>query len=780
MDGDFWVRCTLGAKLHKFLSTIDSDQIREEQIAGDEWSWQKASFNLKRFTELITDDPRADEFRQSLGFQQLASWTLLQEWFGALYQPSHLSEAARRAIDSGTYRPSGLMDVYPKFPLSALINESSYHYWLSELYIAEFMPSSLLWKPENGSEALGLIDNSRRRASDFASCQKVAHTFYMSQKETCEHTKPKYEHRPSLMKEVCPWLIREAMTNERPYYLWHVTQRRGVIVHQLNEAPEYTCISHTWGRWRTDKMLTVEGIPWWRVPENIVFNVTDLPQLLSRCRGRLTTEYIWLDLLCIPQESKDSELAELARREILRQALIFRNAAACIAWLSYAEHWEAEQATLNWLSLAYLRLSTSPQIYQVEQSLGPAEKSAEKPLQLLKHPFHNRYLGPGEFPLSGLGDDILRLNFFRSRSRPQDWVKPSAWFSSLWTLQEAYFRPDMVLMNRKWEALSDAAGNLITLEMLSAFVGTMQGLLRDWEFDTGAPRPGLQDERTPKHENMPLGPSQLFNLAADVQILSRSHPSRAQILVQGNTRQCTGRRAEAIMSVLGVTDWLSSTSDQHQQDLVLGMYPLAFIREAIQKIGPDFFLARKMIGSPWLSLNYLFGPARGSMLPFDILDHKRLRGKKDVSMYPFQAYDSRFHSAVSTWTLEQSGVFRIRQAGVLGSSDGTFQIVAPVRVLLTYQPAPGKYINKDRVHLKQWLESRPKMYRTYAVNISRDLGLILQGFRFGPSQPRRLIKIGCYEVWDTDEDDHCPPTTDWLQAQPVDWVPTRTVEWVVQ
>jgi len=527
-------------------------------------------------------------------------------------------------------------------------------------------------------------------------------------------------------------------------------------------------------------MLTVEGIPWWRVPENTVFNVTDLPQLLSRCRGRLTTEYIWFDLLCIPQESKDPQLAELALREISRQALIFRNAAACIAWLSYAEYWEAEQATLNWLSLAYLRLSTSPQIYQVEQSLGPAEKAAEKPLQLLKHPFHNRYLGPGEFPLSGLGEDILRLNFTRSRSRPQDWVKPSAWFSSLWTLQEAYFRPDMVLMNRKWEALSDAAGNIITLEMLSAFVGTLQGLLRDSEFDFGAPRPGLQDERTPKHENMPLGPSQLFTLAADVQILSRSHPSRAQILVQGNTRQCTGRRAEAIMSVLGVTDWFSSTSDQHEGDLVLGMYPLAFIREAIQKIGPDFFLARKMIGSPWLSINYLFGPTRGSMLPFDMLDRKRLRGKKDVSMYPFQAYDSRFHSAVSTWTLEQSGVVRIGQAGVLGSSDGTFQIVAPVRVLLTYQPAPGKYINKDRVYLKQWLESQPKMYLTYAVNISRDLGLILQGFRFGPTRPRRLIKIGCYEVWDSDEDDHSPSPTDWLQAQPVDWVPTRTVEWVVR
>jgi hypothetical protein len=251
--------------------------------------WQKGSFNLKRFTELTTDDPRAEEFQKSLSFQQLASWILLQEWFGALYQPSHLSEAARRAIDSGAFGPSGLMDVHPKFPLSALIDESSYHYWLSELYCAEFMPSSLLWKPENGSEALGLIDNCWRRASDFAVCQRLVHTFYMSHNEPYKSTNPKYEDRPSLMKDVCPWLIMESMTHERPYYLWHVTQRRTVIVHKLTEAAEYICISHTWGRWRTDKMLTVEGIPWWRVPENMVFHVTDLPQLLGQCRERLTT-----------------------------------------------------------------------------------------------------------------------------------------------------------------------------------------------------------------------------------------------------------------------------------------------------------------------------------------------------------------------------------------------------------------------------------------------------------------------------------------------------------
>jgi hypothetical protein len=32
MEDDFWLRCPLDATLHKFLGTIDSDQIREDHI----------------------------------------------------------------------------------------------------------------------------------------------------------------------------------------------------------------------------------------------------------------------------------------------------------------------------------------------------------------------------------------------------------------------------------------------------------------------------------------------------------------------------------------------------------------------------------------------------------------------------------------------------------------------------------------------------------------------------------------------------------------------------
>jgi hypothetical protein len=74
---------------------------------------------------------------------------------------------------------------------------------------------------------------------------------------------------------------------------------------------------------------------------------------------------------------------------------------------------------LEWLSLAYLQLSTSPDIQTVEKSLALAVHAAEDPLQLLKHPFHDKHLGSEEFALSDVAQGIFRLNFSQSRGRPE-------------------------------------------------------------------------------------------------------------------------------------------------------------------------------------------------------------------------------------------------------------------------------------------------------------------------------------------------------------------------
>jgi hypothetical protein len=89
-------------------------------------------------------------------------------------------------------------------------------------------------------------------------------------------------------------------------------------------------------------MKAVEGSSWRKVPENRIFDAAKLPDILARCGERPRVRYVWFDLLCIPQEDKDSQLNVLAKQEISRQGLILRNAAACVAWLSYIESWKAE------------------------------------------------------------------------------------------------------------------------------------------------------------------------------------------------------------------------------------------------------------------------------------------------------------------------------------------------------------------------------------------------------------------------------------------------------
>lgn len=72
--------------------------------------------------------------------------------------------------------------------------------------------------------------------------------------------------------------------------------------------------------------------------------------------------------------------------------------------------------------------------------------------------------------------------------------------------------------------------------------------------------------------------------------------SQQEVLVLGDQRECTARHAEAIMSVLGTTDWYV---DQPNQDaispqdgkLVLGKYHLSFVKEVKEKVGAVFLSA---------------------------------------------------------------------------------------------------------------------------------------------------------------------------------------------
>lgn len=583
----------------------------------------------------------------------------------------------------------------------------------------------MFWSSEAG-ENLELLANQRRHATNVAACQRLGHRLYLSKTSSPSILNSASLQHPSVLKETCPWLPLSKTRNEMPYYLWDSTIGTTVVAHELPTRSDYSCVSHTWGRWRLAGTAAIKGVSEWEIPRNSVFEVTELPEILALCADRLSTRHVWFDLVCIPQEGlARPELTELARREISRRALIFRNASSCAAWLNYVDNWTTEVSTLECLALTYLRLSTPSGHYETDELFAKAREDANHLLQLIVHPSHNRYLGASTFPLpkSDFLPRLFRVAKFRLMSQ-QDLDRPSAWFSSLWTLQEAYLRPDMILMDRECNRLSDSAGNIFTLEAVATLMKTVQYLLRSKPI--GATYYPQVKENIPEAK-LPLGPSQLNNLFANTQLISGTHSPLAHIIVQVNWRQCTGRRAEAIMSVLGVTEWF--TEPASRDDLVLGMYPVSFVNEAIRKIGPEFFLSKKPTGRPFTFLSYFLGSMRGSLLPFEPLDHTSLRGRRPLKMSHYQVYDPRFHPSVSSWSLLPSGSFKIARAAILASSlnphpDG----VVPVSVVLLYQSTRGRYIHHTLMPIYEFVSSQPKHYLTFAVNISRDLGVILRGF----------------------------------------------------
>jgi hypothetical protein len=55
----------------------------------------------------------------------------------------------------------------------------------------------------------------------------------------------------------------------------------------------------------------------------------------------------------------------------------------------------------------------------------------------------------------------------------------------------------------------------------------------------------------------------------------------------GSRRECTHNRGEAIMSVLGATDW---HRNYEETKLIKGLYPWQFVQEVLKKVGPvEFF-----------------------------------------------------------------------------------------------------------------------------------------------------------------------------------------------
>ncbi|KAF2122732.1 hypothetical protein BDV96DRAFT_561285 [Lophiotrema nucula] len=204
------------------------------------------------------------------------------------------------------------------------------------------------------------------------------------------------------------------------------------------KEPAYNAISYTWGRYRLKEGIApdVESLPligtdWLdqlpRIdPEHFtsaqlrdVIKVASTLSMRADSFGSLVThqvEFIWLDIACIDQ--REGEPRSFA--EIGRQALIFRGANTTLVWLN---------KTIN---------------------------------SKVEHIWRSRdwwFQEPSEHTDETSQDAVASMNNFVS-------ILKDPWFSSLWTLQEAYLRPDAIILSRTGKAIMSGAMVLTLAEIL--------------------------------------------------------------------------------------------------------------------------------------------------------------------------------------------------------------------------------------------------------------------------------------------------------------------------
>lgn len=640
---DDWSNVPLGLVLEKHLRSPVSADKSDVARALDRWH---------TFQDVAAQHP---DFGRSLSFPQKTSWTLLTHWWSAAYQDPSILEAAKSLLKAASADPNRvrLFHCEPYLDKETFVRtrKSVYNATMYALLDKEFNPRC--WDKHFKEVRLMTLSIIRAKGIQHAAAQRLAYTSYATEKRLSLPDIGPYVCSVDLP---CPWLPKEYRKKEMPFYLWDVERRQTVKVEDLPDEPEYCCVSHTWGRWRTND-VHIQGVPW-LVPRNERFDVESLPEHLQQIQSRIT--FVWIDLFCIPQDGSPK-----AEDEINRQALIFQNASHCIAWMNDVVEWEKTEKALKWIAISYLHTTTSTGIYDTDSLLGPFYREAQDDSELFAHEIsegEKLRLDPSN-PLAVVPVGERKL------------AETASWFSSLWTLQEAMLCPSLTFVRRDWTPLKDCLGTAIPLDAFFGILNTVENVWCDdkpYKIWTDGPiqsysRLKISQEIEPS-KRWPSGARQLYSLCLVTRmdnLLQSSEP--AGLLVVANTRQSTGSRAPAIMSALGITDWYKPNDGSlREADLVLNCYPLPFVREAATKLGGPFYGAGGKVENFSYKKDSLNSGTKGSMMPF------AAKSGWSGDLHGVSATYGRLqedHPAVQKWVIQQDGSVSIKEAGILASTE---------------------------------------------------------------------------------------------------------------
>ncbi|RDW57009.1 hypothetical protein BP6252_13927 [Coleophoma cylindrospora] len=212
--------------------------------------------------------------------------------------------------------------------------------------------------------------------------------------------------------DACSWPRRLLHVPTMTSWPWAPENRYGSY-----SSPKYNAVSYTWGRWQvTDpeemvkvEYLPVKGVDWIipRIDPEARFKVAEFQAMVDdtmnshpSASDQEKIDFLWLDIACIDQTN-----AEKNAREVGRQAKIFQGATNTYIWLSHKK--------------AFIQ-SWAPQ-FDVQFGMMCKDNFY---VEVDLHSWMSTTIGL----IKKLFDD--------------------PWFSSLWTLQEAFLCPNACLIFR--------------------------------------------------------------------------------------------------------------------------------------------------------------------------------------------------------------------------------------------------------------------------------------------------------------------------------------------
>ncbi|GIZ44563.1 hypothetical protein CKM354_000775800 [Cercospora kikuchii] len=595
-------------------------------------NWIRGLSNWK--SVLLETADANSKFLSTLSTTQRRSLRLLVEWWVAAYEYDELASDYRDHILKDYNAPELDSRDHSKNPEYRLVDLDDVDDYCANLFN--------LWRLEflvyEGHVTYNGVQARRALASKVAACQRVA--FGALGPVSCDASKgtestmlhnleafDKYLPVGGVL-EACPWLPQDQRVG-LPYYLWDVANKRTVRTQDLSGQPVYSVISHTWGRWRLkdEPNLDIPGVPW-SVPQNSRFAVEDLPNVLVEKSAQfLPATYIWFDLFCIPQDR-----SALAKDQIAKQAAIFGGAYRAIAWLNYVDDWNGLVLALHYMVSYWLDHEADSR-----ERLG---RRILRPRLRKQHEFNAQLWSAFSY-----NEDCS----FREADGQH------GWFTSLWTLQELYLRPDMLLADRDWNICHYPSGGRSTPLTIDTLVAVFWG-----------GKPYIIEEACTQGVQ---GLCALMALTGMEQLLE-PHPLSPLLL--GSGRQCTGRRAEAIMSVVGARNWYQN-DEVANENLIFGHYPIEFLREVHSYLGATFFGAQALVSSisevvgrrqevegGWVPFN------AGSMLPFD-----PWRPGNRMTIH-LEALGGSDHPSTATWSIGDAGEVYMTEVAVVASTDDEF------------------------------------------------------------------------------------------------------------